>query len=598
MNDYADQQLNYRALENLLSTLAAARRGDFNARMPANGDGFEREVADALNELLTAHSYVTGELERVAQSVAQGELSVEASLGKAKGAWILQLRAVNEIVSLFARHTADVRTVVKAVHAGDLGAQLAIGPETTHRGGDLQRLGEAVNAMVSHVEHVTTEIARASAEVGLEGRLTRQCLIGEVSGAWGLLIANFNGMTKALSEQIQDLSQTAHALAAGNLAARATGNTHGDLQALKLSLNSAADGMAGLCSELRRVAQEVSQEGKLAIELRQPDPRGDFQGVQEACNRTIGTLVKTLRSITQAASNLVAGNYTLELDAHTPGELGAPIQQLLRLAEGERRTQHGLESLLYGRFHEVKAGGGKRDDGVFMLGVRLKHEWFNAARVGILQAREQSKDVDSFLSAALICVAQTAGATVGACHVLKDGEHLVQVSNLGCSVDASATPAVRIGQGLVGKAALDGKPMLLDDLEASGIRIRSSLLEVVPRAVLIFPIRDELRVVAVLELGFMNEGASTALELLECLNADLSAGVGNAKVQQTGATGWVGERAAALEEELVIATTRLEHVTRELQQRDQLLRELQQETRALRAELQARPDPTRLAEAG
>jgi HAMP domain-containing protein len=582
MNDYADQQLSYRALERLLFVLGAAGRGDFSARMTAQGDGVEREVADGVNDWLGMCSHVTAELERLAHSVGHGELNVQAPLEARKGGWAQQLRAINDIVSLFARHTSELRGVVKAAHAGDFTGSMAFGAESAHPGGELQRAAEETNAMIKLTEQVVAEVTRAAAEVGFEGRLARQCALNDAGGAWGLLVGNFNGMTKALSEQVQDLSQTAQAIAAGNLAVRASGNAHGDLQVLKQNLNSAADGMAGLCAELRRVAHDVTQEGKLAVEVRQADPRGDWQAAQDACNRTLTMLGKTLRSLAKAAGSLAEGNFALELDAHTPGELGTPIQQLLRLAEGEQRTQRGLESLLHGRFHEVKAGSGKRDEGLFMLGIRLKLEWFRAARVGILQAREQHKSIDGFLQAALHCVAQTAGAVVGACHVVKDDDYLVQIANLGCDVDLSKAVPVRIGQGLVGKAALDGNPILLDDLESSGIKIRSSLLEIVPRAVLVFPVKDEMRVVAVIELGFVAEGASTALELLESLNADLSAGAGAAKIEQSGSSGWTGERVSALEEELVIATTRLEVVSRELQQRDQALREAQQELNALR----------------
>jgi hypothetical protein len=46
---FADQQLSMKALERLLSTLSLAQKGDFSVCMAADGDGVERECADALN---------------------------------------------------------------------------------------------------------------------------------------------------------------------------------------------------------------------------------------------------------------------------------------------------------------------------------------------------------------------------------------------------------------------------------------------------------------------------------------------------------------------------------------------------------------------
>jgi HAMP domain-containing protein len=561
---FADQELSFKALERLLSTLSLARGGDFNARMAADGDGMEREVADTVNELLELLAEFTRELERVSESVTQGELRVRVPLDKANGGWGQQLRAVNNIVVTFGKHVAELRRVIKAVHNGDMSRPVNVGPEATHRGGELARVAEDVNGMITHLERISAEITRVFAEVGLDGRLNAQCHISDASGNWGLLVGSVNAASASLSEQVQDLCATAQALAAGNLAARASMTSRGDLQTLKIGLNGAADGLSALCSELRRIALEVVAEGKLAVELRHPDPRGEWLSAQDAVNRMLNTIAISWRGVATHTDRVIEGDYTKSTLNELPGELGAPAQALQRLAEQQERTQIGLQALIDGRFVDVRAAANdsEREFLLVQLGMRLKREWFRSTRAGVYEAREQHSSSQGLAEAVLSSIAHTVSAAAGAYYEVGHEGSLMRIANLGGELPAQETP-LQPGEGLVGKAALEGKAMLLDKLDQQNLRVRTGLLEITPRAVLLFPIKRDDRVCAVLELLFVNDAAPTALELLEYLGLDLAKGP-----SAPASAGELDARVRGLEEELVIANARLEHVSSERQQRD------------------------------
>ena len=561
-SSFADQELSFKALERLLSTLSLARGGDFNVRMAADGDGMEREVADTVNGLLELLAEFTRELERVSESVTQGELRVRLPLDKANGGWGQQLRAVNNIVVTFGKHVAELRRVIKAVHNGDMSRPVNIGPEATHRGGELARVAEDVNGMITHLERVSAEITRVFAEVGLDGRLNAQCHISDASGNWGLLVGSVNAASASLSEQVQDLCTTAQALAAGNLAARASVTSRGDLQTLKLGLNGAADGLAALCSELRRIALEIVAEGKLSVELRHPDPRGEWLSAQDGVNRMLNILAATWRGVASRAERVLEGDYGPSTLNEMPGELGAPAQAMQRVAEQQERTQIGLQALIDGRFADVRASNDSEREFLLMqLGMRLKREWFRSTRAGIYEAREQHAGAQRLAAAVLSTIAQTVSAAAGAYYEVGPDQTLLRIANLGCELPAQEAPS-KLGEGLLGKCAVEGKPVLLDKLDQQGLRVRTGLLEITPRAVLLFPIKREERVCAVLELLFVNDAAATALELLDYLAHDL--GKGPSILERVP----VEDRVRVLEEELVIANARLECVSNDRQQRD------------------------------
>lgn len=559
-SSFADQELSYKALEQLLTTLAQVRAGNFSVRMSTEGDGMEREIGDAVNEVVAQLANTTVELERMAESVAQGDLRARLSLEKANGAWGQQLRAINGIVVTFGKHLAELRRATKAIHTGDLSRPINIGPEATHRGGEMARAAEDINAMITHIQLVTSEVMRVFAEVGLDGRLNAQCHINDASGSWGLLVGSVNAAGASLSEQVQDLVGTATALMAGQLSARATVTGRGDLQPLKLGLNGAAEGMAALCEELRRVAQEVASEGKLSTELRHPNPQGQWQSAQDAVNRMLQTVATTWRQLAEDADRVLQGDYELEADFSLNGELGDPARAVQALAEQQEQTQRALGALTDGRFEAVSLRGEtQRDLQLAQLALRLKREFFRATRGSISETRERSASATDFAQAALETVAQAVTAAAG-CYYMLQEQNLVRSANFGCEPNDDEAP-LNVGDGLLGKVALTGEPLLLEDLDRRGRRVRTGLLEITPTALLLYPVKRDERVIGVLELLFLNTAAATARELLDYMVHDLAQ-------PPRVAAGAEATRVKELEEELVIANARLEQLSSELQSRE------------------------------
>jgi hypothetical protein len=560
-SDFADQVLSPKALEQLLTTLSRVRAGDFSARMTVHGDGMEQEVGDVINDLIALLASTCAEFERVSESIVQGELRVRMPLDKANGSWGTMLRAVNNIVVVFGKHVAETRRVTKALHAGDTSRSFAVGPETTHRAGELAKLADEYNAMMTHVQQVTSEVTRVFAEMGLDGRLNSQCHSSDASGAWGLLVASVNAASASLAEQVLDLCNTAQAIGVGNLSARATVTSRGDLQVLKLGLNSAAENLSALCEELRRISHAVCAEGKLTLELRHPNPQGQWQSAQDAVNRMLRLISESWRGVAERADDVLNGEYAASErgPAATSGELAEPGQKLEALAQQQLSTHNALTALLDGRFDAVDMQGQtQRELSLFQLALRLKREYFRASRGTVLDARERSSTQPEFVHIALSAIAQAVSAVAGAYYSLEESV-LVRTASHGCEAQNDGVP-LRTGDGLVGKVAATGECLMLEDLKDKNVRVRSGLIELTPSALLIFPVQRDKRVVGVLELLFLDGSAAIAREFLEYLGDELARGP---RIHAESAS-----RVKELEEELVIANTRLERMSVELQARE------------------------------
>ena len=114
-------------LDDLLSTLRAARNGDFSSRWKPGRNGRVAEVADALNALLERNDQMSRELVRVGKIIGrEGRMTERAELDGAAGAWATGVEALNALIDDLVRPTTEVARVIGAVADGDLSQKMAL----------------------------------------------------------------------------------------------------------------------------------------------------------------------------------------------------------------------------------------------------------------------------------------------------------------------------------------------------------------------------------------------------------------------------------------------------------------------------------------
>ncbi|MDD9965541.1 MAG: GAF domain-containing protein [Myxococcales bacterium] len=582
-DEFAEQRLAPAALEKLMSTLALAKRGDFSVRMPATGHGVTREVADDLNSLLEMQERVVAELKRLHEAVARGDLHDRATLQDCDGGWNDQLREANAIVALFSRHCAELRRVAKALVGGDFKRGMSMGEDSIHRGAELLKTAEEVNGLIRHLDTVVNEMTSVVAGVGLDGKLNGQVKIPDAMGSWGLLVGSLNAMTASLSEQVLDLTDTAREFSRGNLEARASVVSRGDMHDLKQALNRTGERVHDLCVELSRVSTELGQDGRLGGQVRLGDAAGDMRRAIEATNEMLATFSRELQALCDGAAYLAEpGEEALAFEGDAHGAFSEARANMLAAVAKADRIRGILDGLASNEFPEIETGAGALDMAMFRVGVRLKREWFGASRSALLETRRVAEDLAGFADMALARTAAATGAATAALHVVQDGDRVRMIANLGGPESPDERDPVKLGQGLVGKAAKTGEATILRGLDEHNVRLTTGVVEIVPRALLLFPISGQDGTLAVIELGFVDTSVDSARDLLEYLTQDLADGIREV-MQGPAVRGNGNARIRELGEDLAIATARVEQLTRELQQRDRSLREVEQVLETLRS---------------
>jgi CheY-like chemotaxis protein/signal transduction histidine kinase/HAMP domain-containing protein len=182
-------------------------------------------------------------------------------------------------------------------------------------------------------------------------------------------------------------------------------------------------------------------------------------------------------------------------------------------------------------------------------------------------------------------------AQVGTLYVLsKDGLLTLEA---GYAVDPQhvAAPAIALGQGLVGQAAVEKKVIHRTDIPKDYFRINSSLGNSLPRQIVAVPLLFKDALQGVIELGSFEAFSTDKLDFLQ--KTSIAAAIAVRSVQnQTRRkelleqTQQQARQLQAQEEELRVANEELEEQTRSLRQSREQLKQQQEELQAINEELE------------
>ena len=241
-----------------------AKAGDFSVRLAVEGDGIERDIAVAFNELVESNGRMASEIARVAKLVGRdGRITERASMPESAGAWKGSTEAINDLIDDLVRPTAEFARVIDAVARGDLSQKMALRIEGQPVKGEFLRIRATVNAMVDRLSSFADEVTRVAREVGTEGKLGGQAKVKGVSGVWKDLTENVNSMASNLTGQVRNIAEVTTAVANGDLSKKITVDVRGEVLQLKDTINTMVDQLRSFADEVTRVAREVGTDGKL-----------------------------------------------------------------------------------------------------------------------------------------------------------------------------------------------------------------------------------------------------------------------------------------------------------------------------------------------
>jgi HAMP domain-containing protein/signal transduction histidine kinase/CheY-like chemotaxis protein len=496
-------------VRNIAEVTTAVANGDLSKKITVDAKGEILELKSTVNTMVDQLNAFAAEVTRVSKEVGtDGKLGGQAEVEDVSGTWRSLTESVNFMASNLTDQVRSIAQVTTAVANGDLSKKIRVDAK-----GEILELKETINTMVDQLNSFAAEVTRVAREVGTEGSLGGQAEVAGVSGTWRGLTESVNSMASNLTDQVRNISQVAQAVARGDLTQKITVDAKGEILELKETLNTMVDQLSSFADEVTRVAKEVGTEGKLGGQAQVEGVSGTWRGLTENVNQLASNLTTQVRAIAEVSTAVTQGDLTRSITVEASGEVADLSDNINQMIANLRETTRQNE----------------------------EQDWLktNLARIsGLMQGQRDLETVSQLIMSELSpAVSAQHGAFFLADHEDEGSQYELRLlASYGYTLRKAVSNRFKPGEGLVGQAALEKKPILISDPPEDYIRIASGLGDARPRSVIVIPVLFEEQVLAVIELASFRPFSEIILQFLdqltETIGVVLSTIIANVRTEQ------------------------------------------------------------------
>jgi HAMP domain-containing protein/CheY-like chemotaxis protein/signal transduction histidine kinase len=527
-------------VRNIAEVAAAIASGDLSRKITVDVRGEILQLKETLNTMVEQLRSFAAEVTRVAREVgSEGRLGGQANVPGVAGTWKDLTDSVNAMAGNLTGQVRNIAEVTTAVARGDLSRKITVDVK-----GEILELKNTINTMVDQLNAFAAEVTRVAREVGTDGKLGGQAKVPGVAGTWKDLTDNVNVMAANLTEQVRGIVKVVTAVANGELTQKLTVNAKGEVAALAETINNMTDTLATFADQVTTVAREVGVEGRLGGQANVPGAAGTWKDLTGNVNLLADNLTNQVRAIAEVTTAVTKGDLTRSIQVEASGEVAELKDYINTMIDNLRLTTD--------RNNE--------------------QDWLktNLARfTGMLQGQRDLATVGRMLLSEL---APLVNAQQGVIYQMGSEEsEMVLLSAFADSGENGHGRFLRVGEGLVGQCASEKRRMLISDVPAQAVPIRSGLFQAVPRNIIVLPILFEGRVKAVIELATLGMFTASHLAFLEQLTSSI--GIVLNSIEATMQTEGLLKQSQQLAAELQTQQTELQQTNEQLAQKAQQLAE-------------------------
>ncbi|MCX8475436.1 MAG: response regulator, partial [Sphingomonas sp.] len=502
------------------------------------------------------------EVTRVAREVGtEGKLGGQAQVRGVAGTWADLTDNVNLMAANLTGQVRNIADVTTAVARGDLSKKITVDVK-----GEILELKDTINTMVDQLNGFASEVTRVAREVGTEGKLGGQAQVPGVGGTWKDLTDNVNLMATNLTNQVRGIADVVTAVAQGNLKRKLTVDAKGEIAALAETINFMIDTLSTFGDQVTNMAREVGIEGRLGGQARVPGAAGLWRDLTDNVNQLAANLTNQVRSIADVATAVTKGDLTRSIAVEASGEMAAlkdNINEMIRNLKDQTLKN-------------------------------AEQDWLKTNLARFSRMLQGERDLSTVSNLIMSELAPLVNAQYGVFYVTTreaDDTVLELAASYGAESREELKSKFALREGLVGQAAADKRPILLENVPGDFLRIGSGLGHAAPANVTILPALFEDEVKAVIELASFSEFNETHQSFLDQLME--SVGIVLNTIAATMRTEGLLKQSQLLTQELQARQTELttkqeelHNTNEELQEKAQLLENEKKQVEAKNLEIE------------
>ncbi len=340
---------------------AAAVHGDFNVKMDLTGkQGYTKTLSELLNQLSNVTSTGLNDVTRVAQALAEGDLTQKITKDY-PGVFGLTKVGVNNTVDSLNRIVEEIKQIVEAAAAhGDFSVKM----DLTGKQGYTKTLSELLNELSDVTDTGLRDVMRVSnalANADLTQTITKNYpgLFGETGNGVNSTVENLKRLVGDIKIAVGSIGTASQEIAAGNT------DLSSRTEEQASSLEETASSMEELASTVKQNAENAKQANQLAaaassVAIRGGEVVGQVVTTMDSINassRKIEDIISVIDSIA-FQTNILALNAAVE--AARAGEQGRGFAvvatEVRNLAQRSAAAAKEIKQLISESVSEVEQG--------------------------------------------------------------------------------------------------------------------------------------------------------------------------------------------------------------------------------------------------
>jgi len=435
-------------LRDMSKVATAIAGGDLTQKITVDVRGEILQIKNVINTMVDQLSSFASEVTRVAREVGtEGKLGGQAAVGGVAGTWKDLTDSVNSMASNLTAQVRNIADVTTAVAKGDLSKKIAVDVR-----GEILELKDTINTMVDQLRSFAAEVTRVAREVGTEGKLGGQAAVPGVAGTWKDLTDNVNFMASNLTNQVRGIAKVVTAVANGNLKRKLFLEAKGEIAELAETINNMIDTLATFAEQVTTVAREVGVQGKLGGQASVPGAAGTWRDLTDNVNGLAANLTSQLRAIADVATAVTEGDLTRSIQVEARGEVAFVKDNINEMIRNLRDTT-------------------LRND---------EQDWLKTNLANFTRMLQGQRDFLTVGRLILSEVAPLVSAQQGAFYMVdkSNGEsELKLLAGYAQHKSNGAKNRFKLGEGLVGQAALEKRRLLITEIPSDYGKVSSGLGE-------------------------------------------------------------------------------------------------------------------------
>ena len=457
----------------IVQVVTSVANGDLKRKLRLEARGEIADLAETINVMVDQLNSFAEEVTRVAREVgSEGKLGGQAKVPGVSGTWRDLTDSVNFMAGNLTTQVRNIAQVSTAIARGDLSQKITVDVK-----GEILELKNTLNTMVDQLNSFAEEVTRVAREVGSEGKLGGQAQVKGVSGTWKDLTDSVNFMAGNLTNQVRGIVQVVTSVANGDLKRKLRLDARGEIADLAETINNMTDTLSVFADQVVSVAREVGIEGKLGGQAKVPGVSGTWKDLTDNVNQLAENLTNQVRAIAEVSTAVTKGDLSRSITIHAKGEVAELKDNINQMITNLRATTK----------------------------QNTEQDWLktNLARfTGLMQGQKTLTGVAKLIMSELTPVVGGQHAIFYLSEPAKNGDFTLNlISSYAYRERKNLANRFRLGEGLVGQAALEKQSILLTHVPEDYIKVSSGLGEGTPLNIFVLPVLFEGEVKAVIELA-------------------------------------------------------------------------------------------------